>query len=263
MKKPYLTLIIPTHNRAELLTRALKSINIQKFREDIEVIVISDVEEYKTLIACHENLRSHDLYLRRSGLNGPSASRNLGLKLASGENVMFLDDDDSWHPDFFYNLKRLNLNVRVNYFNCNVVKEKRLESGPVKIKDDFLDLSGMLDLNIFVKNQIHMSCFIFNKAVIEEFKFDCSMRAYEDWDFILNFHKEIFPVHIPIVCSNIFEVDDETTDRRGSSADALNFNAVIDYLYVYRRHQSPNEEIRSKRKALLDSVGLVLPIEMV
>ena len=98
---------------------------------------------------------------------------------------------------------------------------------------------------------------------IEEFKFDCSMRAYEDWDFILNFHKEIFPVHIPIVCSNIFEVDDETTDRRGSSADALNFNAVIDYLYVYRRHQSPNEEIRSTRKALLDSVGLVLPIEMV
>jgi hypothetical protein len=89
------------------------------------------------------------------------------------------------------------------------------------------------------------------------------MRAYEDWDFLLNFYKEKLPVHTPIVCSNIFEVDDETTDRRGSSADALNFNAVIDYLYVYRRHQSPNEEIRRKRKALLDSVGLVLPIEMV
>ena len=262
MKKPYLTLIIPTHKRAGLLTRTLKSINIQKHREDIEIIVISDVEDYKTLIACHENLRSHDLYLRRSGLNGPSASRNLGLQLANGENIMFLDDDDSWHPDFFNNLRKLNLNIRVNYFNCIVVKEKRLETGPIKIKDNFLDLSEMLDLNIFVKNQIHMSCFIFNRSVIGEFKFDCSMIAYEDWDFLLNFHKEILPVHTPIICSNIFEVDDETTDRRGSSADALNFNAVIDYLYVYRRHKSPNEQIRGRRKKLLDSVGLVLPIEI-
>ena len=133
MKKPYLTLIIPTHKRAVLLSRALKSVNDQRFREEIEVIVISDVEDYKTIIVCHENLKNHDLFIRRNGINGPSASRNLGLKLANGENIMFLDDDDSWHQDFYYNLKNLNLNIRANYFNCNVVKESRPNSGPMKI----------------------------------------------------------------------------------------------------------------------------------
>lgn len=262
MKKPYLTLIIPTHKRAKLLTRALASINAQRFREEIEVIVISDVEDYETMVSCHENLRNHDIYVRRNGSNGPSLSRNLGLQIANGENIMFLDDDDSWDPDFFNNLKNLDLNIRANYFNCKVIKECRLDSGPIKLNEVSIDSSNALNLNVFVKNQIHMSCLIFNKALINDYKFDCTMRAYEDWDFLLNIYKETLPLHHPIVCSNIFEVDDETTDRRGSSADALNFNAVIDYLYVYRRHGSPNEEIRKKRKILLDAAGLNIPIEM-
>jgi GalNAc5-diNAcBac-PP-undecaprenol beta-1,3-glucosyltransferase len=262
MKKPYLSLIIPTHRRAKLLARALSSINIQKFREEIEVVVISDVTDYETLVVCHEHLNDNDVFIRRNGLNGPSASRNLGLKVASGENIMFLDDDDSWDASFFQNLKNLNLNIKANYFNCNIIKERRLETGPVKLSESFVDLSEKLNLNVFVKNQIHMSCLIFNSALIKEFNFDCSMRAYEDWDFLLNIYKEIMPQHISITCSNIYEVDDDTTDRRGSSADAVNFNAVIDYLYVYRRHASPTEEIKISRKLLLDSAGLSLDLHL-
>jgi hypothetical protein len=134
--------------------------------------------------------------------------------------------------------------------------------GPIKLSQVAIDTSKMLDINVFVKNQIHMSCLIFNKALVDKFKFDCSMRAYEDWDFLLNIYKEFFPIHVPICCSNIFEVDDETTDRRGSSNDALNFNAVLDYLYVYRRHEAPNLQVRQKRKLILDSVGLNLPVDL-
>ena len=189
MKKPYLSLIIPTHKRAKLLARALSSVNIQKYREEIEVIVISDDEDYNTLLVCHEYLNKNDIFIRRNGLNGPSASRNIGLYLASGEHLMFLDDDDSWSSDFFQHLLNSKLNVKANYFNCNVVKERRLESGPVKLSENMLDLTGRLDLNVFVKNQIHMSCLIFNSSLVKKFSFDCSMRAYEDWDFLLNIYK--------------------------------------------------------------------------
>jgi GalNAc5-diNAcBac-PP-undecaprenol beta-1,3-glucosyltransferase len=262
MKKPFLTLIIPTHNRSTLLARALKSINSQDFRSEIEVIVISDIEDYKTTSLCSENLRANDIYVRRNGVPGPSASRNLGLQIANGENVMFLDDDDSWDKDFFGKLIKLNLKIQVNYFNCNVIKERRLSSGPIEINRIPIDTENRLDLNVFVKNQLHMSCLIFNRALIGNYKFDCSMRAYEDWDFLLYIYREKFPVHVPILCSNIYEVDDETTDRRGSSSDAINFNAVIDYLYVYRRHESPNQEVKKNRKVLLDLAGLNLPIDL-
>jgi hypothetical protein len=57
-------------------------------------------------------------------------------------------------------------------------------------------------------------------------------------------------------------VDDATTDRRGSSPGAKDSNAILDYLYVYRRHASPSAEIQMKRKLLLDSVDLKLQIEL-
>ena len=262
MNTPFITLIVPTHMRPALLKRALNSINSQKFREEIEVIVVSDVDDYQTLMVCKENLTKEDIYIRRNGLNGPSASRNIGLQLANGKNIMFLDDDDTWHCDFYDNLRKINFNLYFNYFNCNVIKEQRFDLEQKKLNEFSLNLKDKLDINVFVKNQVHMSCLIFNAALLKNKEFDCSMRAYEDWDFLLNIYKEIFPIHLPITCANVYEVDDQTTDRRGSSADALNFNAVLDYLYVYRRYPAPNGLIREKRQKMLASAGLLLPVDL-
>ena len=93
-----------------------------------------------------------------------------------------------------------------------------------------------------------MSCFLFSKALIAGLEFDQTMRAYEDWDFLLSVFERKMPRHISVMCSQIFEVDDATTDRRGSSVDARNENSVLDYLYVYRRHSAPNPEIQKNVK---------------
>ncbi len=263
MKIPYLSVIIPTHNRAIFLQRALVSINKQAHRDLLEIIVISDIVNTETDAVCSSLLRPTDIYIRRNGGNSPSASRNIGLKMASGKFIMFLDDDDSWDTNFFENFlsKQLDNIINIAYFNCNIIKETRPKSGPIKISETFMDMSGRLTTDVFVKNQVHMSCFIFSKIILQGLEFDLSMRAYEDWDFLLGVFEKQFPVHMSITCSNIFEVDDNTTDRRGSSADANNFNAPIDYLYVYRRHSAPSDEIRQKRTALLKSVNLVIPSE--
>jgi GalNAc5-diNAcBac-PP-undecaprenol beta-1,3-glucosyltransferase len=264
MLTPYLSVIITTHNRSLLLERAILSVNCQDYHNLVEIIVVSDLADRNTDEVCFKLLKEKDIYIRRNGNKGPSASRNIGLKIASGRNIMFLDDDDSWSFQFLKNLlcsPRSN-NYESFYFNCNIIKESRPESGPVKLSESFLNTADRLTPDVFVKNQVHMSCFIFSKSLLNGLEFDTTMRAYEDWDFLLSAFERQFPIHIPITCSNIYEVDDNTTDRRGSSKDATNFNAPIDYLYVYRRHASPTEEIRAKRKKLLDSVNLPLAIEL-
>jgi glycosyltransferase involved in cell wall biosynthesis len=264
MTTPYLTVIIPTHKRAKLLERALSSINEQNYREQVEVIVVSDVIDNKTDDVCFQLLRDSDIYLRRNGKMGPSGSRNLALKIAKGMHVMFLDDDDSWAAHFLSDFFAHSASEKSGsyYFNSNIIKESRPESGPIKLSQSFLNMEGRLTIDVFVKNQIHMSCLIFQRSALDGISFDTSMRAYEDWDFLLGVFKHQLPTHIPITCSNIYEVDDSTTDRRGSSQDAVNFNAPLDYLYVYRRHAAPTDEIRANRKKLLDSVNLSLAIEL-
>lgn len=265
MLQPVISLIIPTHSRPLLLSRALSSINIQHMRENIEVIVVSDIRDNKTDEICHKFLQQQDIYVVRNGKMGPSASRNIGLKLAKGQFVMFLDDDDAWCPGFTAELASYleKLHSTVSYFNCTIVKESRTVDGPIIHSETTHDWFNKVNEQIYVKNQVHMSCLLFPRHMLDGREFDTSMRAYEDWDFILQI-REFSPMqHIPVMCSRVHEVDDQTTDRRGSSANAVNFNAVLDYLYVYRRHTAHNQQVSEQRQALLASTGLSLPIEMV
>jgi glycosyltransferase involved in cell wall biosynthesis len=258
MEIPWISLIIPTHLRGQYLKRALESVNLQKHRHNIEVIVISDLSDEVTDNVARLLLGENDVYIRRNGLCGPAESRNLGLQLAKGKFVMFLDDDDAWHPDFSSELfKKINdLSVNVAYMNCVVVKESRHKTGPKKISEVEMNLNGLLNFDVYVKNQVHMSCYLFSKNIVRGLLFDSTLRGYEDWDFQLAVIDREMPTHLPIICSYVYEVDDATTDRRGASAGATGFNAVLDYLTIYRRHIAPDEITRIKRTKLLDFAGL-------
>jgi len=107
-----------------------------------------------------------------------------------------------------------------------------------------------------------MSCFSFPRLILKDLFFDKTMRAYEDWDFLLSVFDRDFPVYVDILGSRVFEVDDDTSDRRGNSAPAKDFNAVLDYLYVYRRHPGATDAIREGRQLLLMSVGLNIAKEL-
>ena len=261
---PSFTVIVPTHKRALLLRRALSSIRGQTRADEVEILVISDATDPATDAACAELLRPCDLYMRRNGDNGPSESRNLGMRLARGRHVLFLDDDDAWHPQL---LEQLGPQLAVRpghavYFNCSIVKERRLPEGPQQLSEVALNLAGALTPEVYVKNQVHMSCFAFPRTLLDGIAFDPTMRAYEDWDWLLGVFDREMPRHVPVLGSRVFEVPDETTDRRGASTQANDLNAVYDYLYVYRRHPAPTAELKARRAALMQAHGIPAPPAM-
>lgn len=69
------------------------------------MIVVSDVVDAATDLVCGQFLSAQDVYVRRNGQPGPSESRNLGLQLASGRYVLFLDDDDTLNDGYLAELK--------------------------------------------------------------------------------------------------------------------------------------------------------------
>jgi len=263
-KLPVFSVIIPTHRRSALLRRALESVKAQGQNEGIEIVVISDVLDLNTDLVCNAHLGPGDIYIRRNGTSGPSESRNLGLSVSSGQYVLFLDDDDAWHPGLAQHLLEgiKKIPGMPLYFNCTVVKESRAGQSPTILSEVFLNLENSLTQAVYVKNQVHMSCFLFPRSLLDHLVFDKTMRAYEDWDFLLSVFDRCFPVHVDILGSRVFEVDDETSDRRGNSVPAKDFNAVLDYLYVYRRHPGATEAIKESRRSLLMSVGLSLAKEL-
>ena len=257
---PFLTVIVPTHKRPTLLRRTLLSIKEQAFQR-VQVIVVSDARDLPTVEVCHELLGPQDIFVRRGGVPGPSQSRNLALDLAQGQYVMFIDDDDAYEGGAFEQIHRWLTSYRIDvaFFNCTVVHERREGGQPIFQSESALDLAGRYSEDIYVKNSIHMSTIAFPRHRLAGVRFDPHMRAYEDWDFMLAAMKQAQVAHVPLAATRVHEVHDETTDRRGASTAAKDYNAVIDYLYVYRRHPAPSPATQEKRRQLLLSCKLDVP----
>jgi hypothetical protein len=90
--------VIPTHDRARLVPRAIRSALAQTVA-DLEVLVVDDASSDDTPAAVAAIRDPRLRLLRRARQGGPAAARNDGLRDARGRWVAFLDSDDEWLPD--------------------------------------------------------------------------------------------------------------------------------------------------------------------
>ena len=92
---PFISIIIPTYNRASYIEEALDSIKKQTFT-DYEIIVVDDgsTDNTKEILEKYEGIRC--IYLEHVGIAG---ARNTAVKAARGKWIAFLDSDDLWKED--------------------------------------------------------------------------------------------------------------------------------------------------------------------
>lgn len=93
---PVISIVIPTHNRPEMLANAIQSAATQTIA-DIEIIVVDDGSSQPVQMLSYD---SRILIHRHQIPKGASAARNTGISLASSKYIAFLDDDDTMTPDF-------------------------------------------------------------------------------------------------------------------------------------------------------------------
>lgn len=89
------SIIIPAHNSAAFIEKALRSIRNQTFT-DYELIVVCDACEDRTA----EVARMYANEVVVTGFGRDGLARNAGLDIASGEYVLFMDDDDWWLHEY-------------------------------------------------------------------------------------------------------------------------------------------------------------------
>ena len=107
MKK--VSVVIPVYNEEAVIGDCLKSLEKQAY-EDFEVIIIDDGSTDKTLdILSKLQITSYKLQILKQKHKGPGAARNLGVKQARGEILVFVDADMTFDKDF---LKKLTEPIR-------------------------------------------------------------------------------------------------------------------------------------------------------
>lgn len=138
--------IMPTHNRSDLLARALDSLLAQSLKE-IEIIVVDDASTDQTQDILAERMNSDPrVYTVKNDKNvGPALSRNKGYEAAKGEYIIFLDSDDYFLP---FMLERTYALAKL--YNCDLVVFERIlaEDGQMP---EIQNITSAMNLKLYEK----------------------------------------------------------------------------------------------------------------
>lgn len=92
---PQVSVVIPAYNAAPWIAETLASVLAQTL-QDFEIIVVDDgsTDETAGIVAKIEHLQ----YIHKAN-GGAASARNVGIRLARGDYIAFVDADDLWLPD--------------------------------------------------------------------------------------------------------------------------------------------------------------------
>jgi glycosyltransferase involved in cell wall biosynthesis len=185
LKKPLVSVVIPTYNSALFLPQSIESV-LQQTYGNFEVIVIDDGSTDNT----EEVLSGYKgaiRYMKKKN-GGPSAARNLGIAEAKGEFIAFQDSDDLWLPEKLQLQMEYLTNhpeIAVLYTDLIQFNQQGLVSASLEERYGTLP-SGYIFEELLVNHAVTLSTVIVRRSCIDEVGvFDESLIGAEDYNFYL------------------------------------------------------------------------------
>lgn len=198
MPLPCFSVVLPTHNRAWSLERAIDSVLAQTCR-DFELVVVDDGSTDRTPDIL-ERYAGRIVSIRQAN-SGVSAARNRGIRESKGTVIAFLDSDDEWMPT--------KLDAQKSFFESHPTRticqttERWIRNGRfVNIPNIHKKLHGEIFGPSLKKCMITCSSVAIRRELLDEVGFfNESLPACEDYDLWLRITCQ-YPVDL-IPCDHL------------------------------------------------------------
>lgn len=177
-----ISVIIPTHNRRELLLRAIDSV-LKQTHEELEVIVIDDASTDGTQTAVLDLHEERVQFVRLNERKGACAARNKGVSMARGEYIAFQDSDDVFHADKLEKQLAYLQSTGADVVACAMNRigwDGEGEVFPPEPSDRLLDYHELL-----LENLCSTQCILGRAEVFRDVRFDEELPRLQDWDLML------------------------------------------------------------------------------
>lgn len=184
-----ISVVIPTYNRAHLLTCAARSVLAQTYAH-LEVLIVDDYSQDNTNRVVDELGDSRINYVRHDENRGGSAARNTGIRAARGEYIAFLDSDDVWRHDKLQKqidvLRSADENTGAVYSAFVVVDDKQ----QVRSRFEPQHKGDLLSLLVRRNCIGTTSTVLVRRSCFEKVgTFDENLRSCQDWDMWIRIAK--------------------------------------------------------------------------
>lgn len=188
-----ISVIIPIYNierYKDIFIDRIKQIE----RDDLikEIIMIEDSSTDKTKDILEQYLSDYSpkiIILFNQFNSGPAYSRNVGIKIASGDYIAFLDSDDNWHP----HKTKIQIEL-MKESEClisgtrHVVLEEKQKIPQIRIGD--IDKKKISWPAVLFSNPFCTPSVILHSSLINKYLFDNKLKYSEDFNLWIKIIRE-------------------------------------------------------------------------
>lgn len=121
---PKISIIVPIYNTEEYLAKSISSLRNQTL-SDIQIILVNDGSTDESYTICKEIAKNDNrIHLVDKPNGGVSSARNVGLELATGDYIGFVDPDDWIEPNMYENMYNMITKTDADVCMCNYLVER-------------------------------------------------------------------------------------------------------------------------------------------
>ncbi|MBL4591453.1 MAG: glycosyltransferase [Phycisphaerales bacterium] len=235
------SIIMPTWNRKEVISRAIDSVISQSFGA-WQLIIADDGSTDGTESFLRETYKelfeSNKIVFLSAPHAGVSAARNLALEAATGDWIAYLDSDNEWHEHYL-------LITAGGYTRDNTL---RTAYAALRVDDQatgrkFVRASSFNWAKLAAQNFIDLNIFSHDRTLYQELGgFDESLTRLVDWDLILRYTRQHAPKFNRPVLANYY-IDQSLANI--SLTEPLETNKqIIDRRTLWDRIRANSEPLR-------------------
>lgn len=229
------SIIITTFNRPWMLLETLASIGMQN-GNDYEVIVINDAGEDVGAVIAWFKKDFPLTYVNLSNNCGPAYARNFATKMARGDWIIYIDDDDlmlEGHLSAFRQAINQQYPEQLFYTDANLIYEEI--KGKKRIPKVALDArkgNEFSKVRLYVESYIPVGAFCFQKELfVKTNGFDEQLNSHEDWEFLLQLAQLTKFKRLPVTTVEIRSKH----HSKNSRTELQRANFYDDFKEIYRR----------------------------
>lgn len=258
--KPLVSIILPIWGGKDFIRKSINSVLKQSYK-NWELIIINDGSIDDTSDLQNYIFSNKIKILSYEKNKGLSFARNIGLKIAKGEYIMYLNPYNEWDSRYIETMVGafIELPDADAVYSGQLLYEKN-DSAPYGIR--FGSFNKPLLHN---KNYIDIGSFCHRNYVFKEIGgFDESITTLCEWDYILRISNMFKIFSVPVLLSKYYELNqkkcitENSLEYNEKSSKLLEKNAVQYEEYKTLSHKVsiiiPNYESLNELKECVDSI---------
>lgn len=210
MRKNLISIIIPVHNVEQYLRQCIDSVINQTYK-NLEIILVNDGSTDNSGKICDEYAaKDNRIEVIHKQNGGVSSARNVGLDVATGDYIGFVDSDDYIEQDMYEYLFSINKKNNTSLAVCNfyIVKDENILTSPTIVKHSVLSAEEMLECSF-------KQLFSWNKLI--------ARKLFEN----LRFPEDVGYGEDMAVCMNLF-----------IRAEKISYGKKTKYFYIQRKNSA-------------------------